>query len=210
MENNVPLVVNIFPPCLPHLLVLPQCACSIFSSSSLPLPLCLQAIFLSVDRAQEIISWCGRETPLTLWPRLAAINPHCFLGGGVGDSPTSTPSLPQSIWPESKVTDTLDSNTHQIQTKLLLTHLGGRERTHAAARDGASISDLIRVTEQHRAAKMSWSVTKILTVETNFIKWAWTLETLIMCCQQKWCEHYILPSLIEYCKDEISLTSNVE
>lgn len=116
-----------------HFVSAPSCL-----SLALPLFLYLSVFrqYFSVARAQEIIEWCGRETPRALWPRLAAINPHVFffLFWG-GNSPTLTPSLPQYIWPANEPTDTLDSNTHQTQTQPLLTHLGGQERTHAAMRN---------------------------------------------------------------------------
>lgn len=148
------------------------------SSLSLALPLCLQAIFLSVDRAQEIIVWRGRETPRALWPRLAAINPHFFFFLlGVGGEFSHLDPIASSVHLalRNKPADKLDNgNTHQTQTQRLLAHLGGQERTHAAARDRASDSDLIHVTEQHRATTMGRSVTKILSVETssssNFLK----------------------------------------
>lgn len=148
------------------------------SSLSLALPLCLQAIFLSVDRAQEIIVWRGRETPRALWPRLAAINPHFFFFFlGVGGEFSHLDPIASSVHLglRNKPADTLDDgNTHQTQTQPLLAHLGGQERTHAAAWDRASDSDLIHVTAQHRATTMGRSVTKTLSVETssssNFIK----------------------------------------
>ncbi len=201
MENNVILVVNIFPVSLPHLLVLPLCVCSIFSSSFLsPGHISLRG------QNPELISCCGRETLRALWPRHAAINPHFFGGRGEFLPPRPHRFCSTSSLRTSWVTNSTATHTRHKHNLCSHTWVGRRTHARAAAGGSGSILDFLHVTEQQHAAKTSWSLTKIRSVETNFITWAPTVETLIMCCWQKWCEHYILPLLIGSCRAEISLT----
>lgn len=166
------------------------------SSLSLALPLFLYLSvskpYFSVDRAQEIIAWEGETSRsvtqtrcykstlffergvLPPWPR------RCLGTSGLANKPTDTHSTV--------------ANTHQTQTQPLLAHLGGQ--------------DTLQKHSQHLLTPYMWlssaarptmgrSVCGDNTPSSNFIKWARNLETLIMCCWQKWCERYILPSLIE-------------
>lgn len=174
MENNVRLVVNIFP--LPHLLVLPLCVCSIisiFSSTSLsPGHISLRG----QSPGNYSVAWEG-DTTSSLTQTRCYKSTLFFFFLGVGGEFSHLDPIASSVHLalRKKPADKLDnSNTHQTQTQPLLAHLGGQERTHAAARDRASDSDLIHVTEQHRATTMGQSVTKNLPVETssssNFVK----------------------------------------